>query len=576
MVRRFQQSDGPPPGMPGLPPARRTNWRYWIDRLFDPFIRESTATPMEPPRGAEPGGGKEFPASGPLLPAPPAHIREVQWLRIWLSLAALVLLLAAAVWWRHYQLQHTQQRLIALADAYVEQGDDASASRHYRAVMGLFPGRTDVLWKLTQAVDRQAKSLGQKQQVLELYRRSASAVSDRRTDARLRMAELYWDLGQGLEALSLASAALNDAPHSARAWRVKGLTLAHRHEAQDDVAPAELIETLETAHKLNPDDLPLAAGLASWLRRPSDKGKNDAAEVEKAAQRADEVMDEFVNRHAQQPQAFLARFAYRMHFSQPDAEADLDAALRLSPDNDEILLAAGGQFRKDRYWRAAKAVYERLIGLKPTDARGHLGLALTYAGQRDLESALRIAKQGMVDCPHDPWLVVQSAGWNLDLGNAAEVDRLLDRLDSQWSQTRALLPSHQIEALEQTAELLRARKLIGEKKLNAAVDRLRALSSFHESRDILPEAITRRMQVHGLLAQCLEQQLDWYGAAEQLDALANLDPNNAPRWVQAGRIWLRAHQPLRASQRLERALSIDPELPGVRDELRALQSAAPK
>lgn len=512
-----------------------------------------------------------MPASGALLPPPPAHIREIKWLRIWLSLAGLLLFVVAAVAWRQYQIQNTRDRLLALADAHVAAHEDAAAVKLYREALGLFPKRGDVLWKLTLAFDREAKNVSQKQQAVELYRRSAAAASDYRQDARLRMAELLWDIGSGEEALALANGALDTSPHNARAWRVKGLTLAHRHDAQDKVAPAELLESLETAQKLNPHDLPLAAGLAGWLRRSS-----DAAAAEKNAARADQVMDQFVALHADAPPAYLARFAYRTHFALPEADKDLDAALRLSPDNDEIVLAAGQQFRKEKQWRAAKALYERLVKLKPNDARGHLGLALTYSSQRDLDGALKAANQGMADCPHDPWLIVQACGWNLDKGDPAEADRLLDRVESQWNQIKALLPPHQIKALEQSCELLKIRKLIRENKLNTAVDRLRTLSAYHESQDILPEVMVRRLQIHGMLAHCLVQQLDWYGAAEQFDALAKLEPNNAQRLVQAGRTWLKAHQPLRASQRLERALSIDPNLEGVAEELRALQRAAPK
>ncbi len=576
MVRRYQQHDGPPVRIPGLPPARSGGWRYWIDRLLDPL----TKSPVRPP-GVSPHPPGPLPpgnplTAGPRLPAPAAPIREVLWLRIWLSVAAAVLLLAGAMVWRHYQLRHTCERLLSLAASHENAGEDAAAVGHYREVLGLFPERADVHWKLTLAMDRQAKSLTEKRQVLEMYRRNAAAASEYRGEARLRLAELHWEVGQALEALVLANAALESSPHNSRAWRVKGLVLAHRHEAQEKLAPPELIKTLETAHGLNPNDLPLAAGLAGWLRRSQDYAAADPEQAAQAAQRADEVLDRFVAAHAQDPQAHLARFAYRTHFNLPGSDNDLDAALRLSPDNDEILLAAGGQFRRDRLWRAAKALYERLVKLKPTDARGYLGLALTHAAERNLPTALTVARQGMTNCPHDPWLIVQAAGWCMDQGDTAEVQRLLDRLQSQSGQTRALLPRHQLEALEQTSELLQARILIAEKKLNAAVDRLRALSSFHESRDILPDAIVRRMHVHGMLAECLERQLDWYGAAEQLDALAELDPNDAQRWAKAGRLWLRARQPLRASQRLERALSIDPELAGVRDELKALQLAAPK
>lgn len=561
MVRKFQLPEGPGQALPGLPPARN-QWRYWLDLTLDRLWQ--LGAPRSPP--ADP-----FAPPPPHPKEKPGYEREILWLRVALTLVAAVVLLAAAAWWRNRQLHLTRDRLIAQADAQAAAGEGAAAIQGYRAAWALFPDRSDVLWKLTETYDRGAVTPSQKRQSLDYYRRVASLDVQHRRAARERMAELLWDLGAGLESLSLAEAVLDEAPHSPRAWRVKGLALAHRHDAQADAAPEELIAALDTAYKLNPDDLPLAAGLAGWLRRAPGE-----ASPQEAAQRADAVMDQYLERHPNDPQAHLARFAYRSYFDLPGADDDLETALRLAPEHGEVTLAAGQQFRSQKNWTAARKLYARLVELKPGDARGHLGLALSYAGQRDLPRAVQAAQRGIEASPQDPWLIVQACGWSHDLGDPAAAARLLERLQSQWGRTRELLPPHQIAALEQARELLEIRGDMAANKLNSAVDRLRALAAYHESRDILPEAMSRRLQVHTLLVLCMEKQLDWYGAAEQRDALARLEPNSADRWATAGRAWLKARQPGRAIQRLERALTVDPGLDDVRAELKSLRASAPK
>jgi Tfp pilus assembly protein PilF len=89
-----------------------------------------------------------------------------------------------------------------------------------------------------------------------------------------------------------------------------------------------------------------------------------------------------------------------------EARAAADTALALAPDLSDAHVARGLGLRADFDWRGSEREFRRALELAPNDgrAKANLGFALATLGQ--LQSAIDLYRQAIVDDPlHADWLV---------------------------------------------------------------------------------------------------------------------------------------------------------------------------
>ena len=96
---------------------------------------------------------------------------------------------------------------------------------------------------------------------------------------------------------------------------------------------------------------------------------------------ADEVIDRMVQAQKQSSNALLARYAYRKQYNLANVDADLDEALRQSPDSLSVLLPAAARAYTAKDWTEAARLYQAVVRTAPTDRRGYLGLGKVHYDQ---------------------------------------------------------------------------------------------------------------------------------------------------------------------------------------------------
>src|SRR5262249_10824007 len=155
------------------------------------------------------------------------------------------------------------------------------------------------------------------------------------------------------------------------------------------VSIAEVIDQYQVELKQHPADIQLSTGLADLLRKKYDV--LPARLRDSAILTADSVINRMVEGHDQDPEAYLARYRYRLAYKIDGAEEDLAQAHKLAPDNVEVLLAAAqAAAASDR--EAARTYGTQLLSTAPEDRRTYLTMAAIYAGWNQPEEAIEILK----------------------------------------------------------------------------------------------------------------------------------------------------------------------------------------
>ena len=87
-------------------------------------------------------------------------------------------------------------------------------------------------------------------------------------------------------------------------------------------------------------------------------------------------MDSLVKDAAEDYRAHLARFRYRVKYAAPAADADLQRALQLAPEEPEVLWAAAQWAQTRDALQEAVGFYQRLAQVSPSDSRAIWGRAI--------------------------------------------------------------------------------------------------------------------------------------------------------------------------------------------------------
>jgi tetratricopeptide (TPR) repeat protein len=203
---------------------------------------------------------------------------------------------------------------------------------------------------------------------------------------------------------------------------------------------------------------------------------------------ADQVLDQMVEANPQSFQVYLARAAFRRQFdgSLLKAERDVAAALRLAPDEVEVLLTAGELAREQGKLSDARKHLEHGLERHPREVRLYQALAglELRAGRR--AQAVACLRRGLREWPNHSQLLWTLADLALQGGETKEVPGLLEQL------RQANLPNAWLEYLD-------ARLKISEEKW------LEASRILERVRPQLVESPELSLQADLLLGQCFQQ-----------------------------------------------------------------------
>ncbi len=484
-----------------------------------------------------------------------------------------------------WQVSRTAKGLLVLAEAQEKESQWQKAANYLDRYLRLKPDDAPAAGRLALTFAKGAQFDHEKQRAVSLHY-TALAKEDSGDVAKLRggLADLLLDLERFGEAETESRKLLEANANDPQGTRVLSLALASQWAdgslARADLKKLAILGSLEKARQTNPSDSRVALALASLLR---DSAEISAAELPQLSlldrqQRANDVMDQLVAANPREGKIHLSRYFYRTKYALPEAERDLDDAVRLAPGETEVLLAAGmhaldaGNRAKADPAQAAKATqhfaraqgfFEKLIA-KPEEDRlpaaylnlGDVRLAQTVVtdiAARDVARnvwrdglklyrmpTVQIALQSKIAESYLEENRPEEAGESLE-----EIKKLVGRLGTSVSrQTRI--------ALEREWELRKARWHIQRNESADAIELLRRVALRQPQGD---PRIEMTLQATFLLGSVQFTLGEWVDAAIAFDEVNRLAPNLAAARLAAARAYLLTGRPQLAVERAEQAVA---------------------
>lgn len=305
-----------------------------------------------------------------------------------LLIGTLIFLLVAAptvYFWHDYQTKR-------LSDSLWKYGEEQAAQENWKEASAAFYRVWDIRKDpkmLGEAVSAYDKQIGNSNpaELIPAYQVALGGVPER-TDLRARLAELLGMQKRFQSALDQAEQVLaTDAKNTkARKWRA--LSLLGLTRLNQPVEGVDLLEELKRVYVDYQQDFDIASALVTHIRE--DLRAQNGSEL---AAQADGVMNRLVAANPQNVNARLLRYQYRNRFKLPGAKQDIEQAVLLAPQNATVINVAAWDSLRDAMtgWRTsdyltARQLFKNLIGLRPKNESGYLGLGDTeflVAGSTD-------------------------------------------------------------------------------------------------------------------------------------------------------------------------------------------------
>lgn len=343
-----------------------------------------------------------------------------------LRFAALLLVitavLAGGVHLLHgFQMRRNAHMFLREAERARAEKKSAEAVRHYQRYLEFMPDDTAVLADYAVVLaDLAAERAGARRAAYETLERALRA-DPQRSDLRRRLVPLALQLGRFSDAQEhLTTHLLPAAPDDPELllWLARSQRGLGKH--------AEAVKSFERVIARAPAQRDAYLGLAEVLRGPLQRP------VE-----ADAAMHRLTDANPNSWEAWLAKGRYLFTTRPAGDTARLEqaalaaaAALKLAPDNTEVLhLAAQCALEQKNYDEARKHA-ARAIELDPQFAAGYLLLASVEVRADRRAEAIAWLRRGIEAQPNDAMLVWNLANVLLDDQKTDEIDLLVRRLQS--------------------------------------------------------------------------------------------------------------------------------------------------
>lgn len=248
---------------------------------------------------------------------------------------------------------------------------------------------------------------------------------------------------------------------------------------------AEAVAWYRKAVQHEPKRIENYVRLSELLRRPF-----DPLRIEQHTREADEVLDQLVQANDADSRAYLARWRQRKAAGKADP-ADVEKAMRLSPNEADVLLAASEVARDAKDVDKARGFLRQGREAYPRDARFYQSLAVLELSQNQLEPAIAELKRGIQELRGQGQLDLlwTLANVYLDAKQVRETENLLTQM-------------RQLNAPAATLDYLTGRQWIVEGKWAEAARILERI------RPQLEGSAELARQVDQLLGLCYEQTAD--------------------------------------------------------------------
>jgi tetratricopeptide (TPR) repeat protein len=363
---------------------------------------------------------RETPSRVRAVPAPqpnPCPRQKVN-VRFFIGLIVGALLLAA-VWYgvNRWQVRRHAANLLKQADLAEAQRRLDRAARYVGLYVGLVPSDNEARTRYGLLLERLADSPRGREGVLAVFEQ-VLIREPQRQDIRRRVAKLTVELGRFDDAVHHLTLLSADLPGDGEVEELFG----RAYEGRGEYAKA-------AAHYQKAiDAVPERVAVYLRLARLERDRLGRAAEVEA-------TLEKLVKANGQSYQAYLGRARYRLECT-PSTEAleaarrDLDEALRLAPDEPEVLLrAADLAVRLPNGFEQARKHLRRALELHPQFIPGYEALAQVELAAGRPEEALTVFRRGLEKVPEQAELSWNLANVLIQRGQLEESEEILGRLE---------------------------------------------------------------------------------------------------------------------------------------------------
>ena len=379
------------------------------------------------------------------------------------SLVVLAVVSGAAYLWYRYSLDRNAKAIYEYAEHCAKNDDNAAAAEQFDHYVKLQPNDATARRRYAETYDLAYTKSGRVQRSIDLYRQALGVAPEgMKTPIRTRLAELLLESRQCVPAAEAVEELLKTDPKNVKAANIKAMALyGEARQGSFKGAPSDVGASFESALQQDPGNSETATTLARIYRdEPQYLGeetpatspvepKQKADPVEVRRQKADQIIDNLVAAHPEQPEVHLARYQYRLQYKIAGADDDLKEAQRLGPENIEILLAATGALLREaadltatagnassatqakvRSLReSARDKFQKMVTIAPDDYRGYLGLGDRQWELGQSQEAIAAWKLGLRSVPGAATRFdIRLASSLVTTGRFDEAEQPLDRL----------------------------------------------------------------------------------------------------------------------------------------------------
>jgi len=467
------------------------------------------------------------------------------------SVAVVLLGVPGIYFWHRFQVRDNAADFLSQAETLEQEGDYRRAAELLRRYTSLRPSDGPARVRLARTFDRVLLSPQDVSRAAELYTKALGAVPDE-PGLRQRLIELLMQLDQYGAARQHAETLLEVEPENRVALRSRALALLGLFRQGSKNLLLETLAALETARGVAPDDVTLAVGLAS-LHRFDPRANNDA---ERKA-RAIAVMDHLVESAAERPEAYLARYKFRLSERLPGASDDLSRAFELGPRNIDVLLAMGGRAGTEGKLAEARTYFEQATEVQPRDPRGYLGLGEVLTRLGASQEALDAWERGLVrtggkDIP----LALCLSEALLNLGRYQEADAQIDMLQAEVAAIPRGVPRDLRTRLHGHVEYLRGASAFHQGQVYEALEAFRRCVIAQQIAPESQEEIRRQLRTQEYLGNCYGALRQWDLSASAYEQAARLDPSDPDYLMAAAQAWEQTGRRERAATLYQQALEL--------------------
>lgn len=452
------------------------------------------------------------------------------------SLVLLALLIPAVYFWHAHQVRRVAAALSTEADRCVAQGNHAQAAQYLYRLLQMQPQepqRSETLVRLAQTYDRSVDNLQGKPAVIQWYYRAVGAAPQR-LDLQMRLGELFLETGQFVLAADQAQRILQQDPALAEAFRLQALAHFGQLRQGRPIGIAQVLQELQQARQSLPGDPAIAQTLASLYREMP-----PSPELAAAAEQADAVMDSLVKDAAQDYRAHLARFRYRVKYAAQAADADLQRALQLAPEEPEVLWAAAQWAQTREAFQEAVGFYQRLAQVSPSDSRAYLGSGDCQYRLGQVEDAVRTWQAGRDLAGSDRLpLRLRLAGALLELNRVDDAAQELKIANQLIANLPATVEAAQQDAWRASHDLLLAKLALAQQRPQQASALLQRIATTAKLQARQRPEDSVAYQACMLLGQTRLQSQQWEDALQSFQQALQLAPQSAVARLGAAQAYL--------------------------------------